>query len=97
MTVGSLTASVVSSSRIEGEVLDIDQVRFSVARQLGFGAEGQRTRNRNVDGVVEMIVDATERCSEPLTVERIKRWHRALFSTGFNNMGPLVKSRGLAR
>ena len=90
VTVESLTASVVSSSRIEGEVLDIDQVRSSVSRQLGFGAAGLRIGDRNVDGVVEMMLDATERCSEPLTVERIKNWHRSLFPTGFNNMGPLT-------
>ena len=90
LTVESLTASVVSSSRIEGEILDVDQVRSSVARQLGFGAAGLVSVDRNVDGVVEMMLDATERCREPLTVERIKNWHRALFPEGFNNMGPLT-------
>ena len=90
VTVESLTASVVSSSRIEGEVLDIDQVRSSVSQQLGLGAAGLRTGDRNVDGVVEMMLDATECCSEPLTVERIKNWHRSLFPTGSNNMGPLT-------
>ena len=90
MTVESLTTSVVSSSRIEGEILDVDQVRSSVARQLGFGRAGLVSGDRNVDCVVEMMLDVTERCGEPLTTERIKNWHRALFPTGFNNMGPLT-------
>lgn len=90
VTVESLTASVVSSSRIEGEVLDIDQVRSSLARRLGFGVAGLLSGDRSVDGVVEVMLDATERCGEPLTIERIKSWHRALFPTGFNNMGPLT-------
>ncbi len=90
MTVESLTTSVVSSSRIEGEILDVDQVRSSVARQLGFGTPGLVSGDRNVDGVVEVMLDATERCREPLTTERIKNWHMALFPTGFNNMGPLT-------
>ena len=90
LTVDSLTTSVVSSSRIEGEMLDIEQVRSSVSRQLGLDVGGLSNIDRNVDGVVEMMVDATERCYEPLTTERILNWHEALFPTGFNNMGPIM-------
>lgn len=90
LTVESLTTSVVSSSRIEGETLDIEEVRSSVARRLGLDIGGLSNTDRNVDGVVEMMVDATERCYEPLTAERILSWHVALFPTGFNNMGPIT-------
>ena len=90
LTVDSLTTSVVSSSRIEGEMLDVELVRSSVARQLGLDVGGLSSIDRNVDSVVEMMVDATERCYEPLTTERILNWHKALFPTGFNNMGPIM-------
>ena len=89
-TADTLTTSVVSSSRIEGELLDIEQVRSSVARQLGLNAAGLAHSDRNVDGVVEMLLDAVEKCDEPLTTERLFDWHRALFPTGFNNMGRLT-------
>ena len=90
LAVDNLTTSVVSSSRIEGELLDIEQVRSSVARRLGLNATGLAHSDRNVDGVVEMLLDAVEKCDESLTADRLFNWHRALFPTGFNNMGRLT-------
>ena len=66
LAVDNLTTSVVSSSRIEGELLDIEQVRSSVARQLVLNAAGLAHSDRNVDGEVEMLLDAVEKCDEPL-------------------------------
>ena len=89
LTVDAVATSVVSSSRIEGETLDAGQVRSSVARRLGLDVGGVSPSDRSVDGVVEMMIDATERCEEPLTKDRLFGWHSALFPTGFNNMGPI--------
>ena len=77
-----LTSEVVTSSAIEGEVLDPQAVRSSIARRLGLDAAGLRRGNRSVDGVVEMMVDATRRFAEPLTEERLFGWHACLFPTG---------------
>lgn len=90
LTVNTLTNSVVSSSRIEGEILDAEQVRSSVARQLGIDVGGLMRSDRSVDGVVRMTLDATENRDEPLTADRLFAWHRALFPTGFNNMGRIA-------
>ena len=89
LTVDTVVTSVVSSSRIEGETLDAGQVRSSVARRLGLDVGGVSPSDRSVDGVVEMMIDATERCEELLTKDRLFGWHGALFPTGFNNMGPV--------
>ncbi len=89
LTVDTVATSVVSSSRIEGEMLDACKVRSSVARQLGLDVDGVAPPDRNVDGVVEMMIDAMEHCEDPLTKARLLGWHSALFPTGFNNMGPI--------
>lgn len=79
---GTLTEEVVKSSDIEGERLDRDQVRSSVARRLGMEVAGMVPADRNVEGVVEMMLDATQNYAEPLTAERLLGWHAALFPTG---------------
>ena len=89
LTVGTVATSVVLSSRIEGEMLDACKVRSSVARRLGLNVDGVAPPDRNVDGVVEMMIDAMEHCEEPLTKARLIGRHSALFPTGFNNMGPI--------
>jgi Fic family protein len=81
-TLQSLTEEVVKSSAIEGEVLNEDQVRSSIARRLGMDIGGLTPAERHVEGVVEMILDATEKYAEPLTEERLFGWHAALFPTG---------------
>ena len=78
-----LTLDVVKSSAIEGEVLDRAQVRSSLARRLGIDIGGLTLVNRNVEGIVEMMLDATQHYAEVLTAERLFGWHGALFPTGY--------------
>ena len=78
----TLTEDVVKSSEIEGEKLDVSQVRSSIARRLGMDVAGLEPADRQVEGVVEMILDATRHYDEPLTAERLFAWHASLFPTG---------------
>ena len=78
----TLTLDVIKSSEIEGEYLNPEQVRSSIARRLGIEISGSVESDRNVDGVVEMMLDATQNCFKPLTAERLFDWHSALFPTG---------------
>ena len=82
----TLTEDVIKSSEIEGEQLDPDQVRSSIARRLGMDIAGLVPTDRDVEGVVEMTLDATEKFDEPLTTERLFGWHAALFPTGRSGM-----------
>src|SRR6266705_5822726 len=75
----TLTSDVLKSSEIEGEKLDAEQVRSSIARRLGMDIGALRPADRNVEGIVEMMLDATRRYDEPLTVERLFGWHASLF------------------
>jgi Fic family protein len=86
---GTLTDDVLKSSDIEGEKLDADQVRSSVARRLGMDIGGLKPPDRHVEGVVEMMLDATQRYEEPLTRERLFGWHASLFPTGRSGMHPI--------
>jgi len=85
-TLRTLTEEVVKSSEIEGETLDRDQVRSSLARRLGMDIAGLPPADRHVEGAVEMILDATENFAEPLTEERLFGWHAALFPSGRSGM-----------
>jgi len=82
----TLTEDVVKSSEIEGETLDKEQVRSSIARRLGMDIAGLPSADRHVEGVVEMMLDATQNYSTPLTAERLFGWHAALFPTGHSGM-----------
>lgn len=82
----TLTLDVLKSSEIEGEMLNYEQVRSSIARKLGIEYAGMVHVDRNVEGVVEMMLDATQRYNEPLDQERILGWHAALFPTGWSGM-----------
>lgn len=82
----TLTEDVLKSSEIEGEVLDRDQVRSSLARRLGMDIGGMIPADRNVEGVVEMMLDATQNYAVPLTADRLSAWHSALFPTGRSGM-----------
>ncbi|RYY84772.1 MAG: Fic family protein [Chitinophagaceae bacterium] len=82
----TLTQEVIKSSEIEGEVLDQDQVRSSLARRLGIEIAGSVPTDRNVEGVVEMMLDATQNFASPLTEERLFGWQAALFPTGRSGM-----------
>jgi Fic family protein len=75
----NLTLDVIKSSEIEGEILNPEQVRSSIARRLGLDIGGFLPENRNVEGIVDMMVDATQNYHEPLTAERLFRWHTWLF------------------
>lgn len=86
----TLTEDVVKSSEIEGETLDRDQVRSSIARRLGMDIGGLSPADRDVEGVVEMMLDATQNFSAPLTEERLFGWHAALFPTGRSGMRRIV-------
>jgi Fic family protein len=85
----TLTDDVLKSSEIEGEKLDAGQVRSSVARRLGMDIGGLQPADRTVEGVVEMMLDATQRYDRPLTSERLFGWHAALFPTARSGMHPI--------
>ncbi|MFZ2356841.1 MAG: Fic family protein [Candidatus Omnitrophota bacterium] len=87
----TLTLDVLKSSEIEGEVLDPKQVRSSIARRLGMDIGGIVASDRHVDGVVEMMLDATQNFNKPLTKDRLFGWHACLFPTGHSGMrhGPM--------
>lgn len=85
-TLGVLTLDVLKSSEIEGEILNPDQVRSSIARRLGMDIAGLVPADRHVDGVVKMMLDATQNFMNPLTQKRLHGWHAALFPTGFSGM-----------
>src|SRR5882762_2225137 len=82
----TLTEDVLKSSEIEGEKLDAEQVRSSIARRLGMDIGGLKAVDRNVEGVVEMMLDATRHYDQPLTSERLLAWHASLFPTGRSGM-----------
>jgi Fic family protein len=88
-----LTLDVLKSSEIEGETLNYEQVRSSVARRLGINTAGLVTSPRDVEGVVEMMLDATQNYSEPLTEDRLFGWHAALFPTGYSGMHKITVAR----
>ena len=82
----TLTLEIVKSSEIEGEILEKEQVRSSIARRLGIVIAGAIESERHIDGIVEMMLDATQRYNLPLTKERLFGWHSALFPTGWSNL-----------
>ncbi len=82
----TLTADVLKSSEIEGEQLDAEHVRSSIARRLGMDIGGPGPADRNVEGIVEMMLDATRHYDQPLTAERLFSWHASLFPTGRSGM-----------
>src|SRR4249919_3835420 len=86
----TLTEDVLKSSEIEGEILDRTQVRSSIARRLGMDVAGLPQADRHVEGIVEMMLDAIQKFSEPLNTERLFAWHSALFPTGRSGMRKIV-------
>ena len=82
----TLTEDVVKTSEIEGERLDADQVRSSIARRLGMDIGGLKPVDHNVEGIVEMMLDATRQYDQPLTTERLFSWQASLFPTGRSGM-----------
>ena len=82
----ALTLDVVKSSEIEGEILNYEQVRSSIARRLGLNVAGLISSDRNIEGVVDIMIDATRNYKNNLTNERLFGWHSALFPTGYSGM-----------
>src|SRR6218665_426035 len=85
-SLAALTEDVVKTSEIEGEVLNVESVRSSIARRLGVDIGAVAPVDRNVEGVVEMVLDATSHAAAPLSTERLWGWHAALFPTGYSGM-----------
>lgn len=86
----TLTLDVVKSSEIEGENLNTNQVRSSIARRLGMDIAAAISADRNVEGVVEMMLDASQNFDKPLTRDRLFAWHAALFPTGRSGMRKII-------
>lgn len=82
----TLALDVIKSSEIEGEFLDVEQVRSSIARRLGIDIAGAVDSERHIDGVVEMMLDATQKYDVPLTKVRLFGWQAALFPSGWSNL-----------
>lgn len=82
----TLTEEVVKSSEIEGEILDRNQVRSSIAQRLGIDIGALTPAERQVEGVVELMLDATQKYDQALTAERLFGWHASLFPTGRSAM-----------
>ena len=80
----TFTFDILKSSEIEGELLNYEQVRSSIARRLGIETAGLVPSARNVEGIVEMMLDATQLYEKPLTEERLFGWHNALFPAGYS-------------
>ncbi|MDX2031395.1 MAG: Fic family protein [Blastocatellia bacterium] len=89
-TLATLTEDVLKSSEIEGERLDAAQVRSSIARRMGMEIGGLVPSGRDVEGVVEMMLDATQRFREPLTADRVRGWQASLFPTGWSGLRRIV-------
>ena len=83
-TLQALTQEVITTSAIEGEALDLSAVRSSIARRLGVDIGALAPADRHVNGVVDMVLDATQHYAQPLTAERLFGWHAALFPTGYS-------------
>lgn len=89
-SLAALTEDVLKTSAIEGEQLDPASVRSSIAHRLGVDIDALAPVDRHVEGVVEMILDATQRSAEPVTRERLFGWHASLFPTGYSGMSRIA-------
>ncbi|MFZ5493027.1 MAG: Fic family protein [Pseudomonadota bacterium] len=85
-SLAALTEDVVKTSEIEGEHLNVESVRSSIARRLGVDIGALAPVDRHVEGVVEMVLDATAHCHTPVSPERLFGWHAALFPTGYSGL-----------
>ncbi|MEM1325465.1 MAG: Fic family protein [Bacteroidota bacterium] len=89
-TLEAVTLEIIKSSEIEGEVLNVEQVRSSLARRLGMETGGLIPSNREVDDIVDLLVDAIEKHDLPLTEERLFDWYASLFPTGRSGMYKII-------
>lgn len=90
-----MTSDVIKTCEIEGENLNKEEVRSSIAKHLGIEIVGPLPSDRRVDGIVEMLLDATRRFDQPLTKERLLHWHKELFESGFSGLS--LVNRGFWR
>ncbi|WP_211454432.1 Fic family protein [Collimonas antrihumi] len=88
-SLAALTEDAVKTSEIEGETLNVESVRSSIARRLGVDIGALAPVDRHVEGVVEMVIDATANCNAPVTRERLFGWYAALFPTGYSGLSKL--------
>jgi len=88
-SLAALTEDVVKTSEIEGETLSVESVRSSIARRLGVDIGALAPVDRHVEGVVEMVLDATANAATPVTQERLFGWHAALFPTGYSGLAKI--------
>ena len=88
-SLAALTEDVIRTSEIEGERLDAESVRSSIARRLGVDIGALAPVDRHVEGVVELVLDATARCEAELTIDRLFGWHAALFPTGYSGLSAI--------
>lgn len=89
-SLAALTEDVVKTSEIEGERLNVESVRSSIARRLGVDIGALAPVDRHVEGVVEMVLDATANCNEPVSRERLFGWHAALFPIGYSGLSKIT-------
>jgi len=89
-SLAALTDDVLKTSAIEGEHLNVASVRSSIARRLGVDVGSLLPLDRNVEGVVDMVLDATAKSGQPLTVERLFGWHAALFPAGYSGLSKIT-------
>ena len=85
-SLSALTEDVIKTSEIEGEQLDVESVRSSIARRLGVNIGALAPVDRHIEGVVEMVLDATANCNARVTRDRLFGWHAALFPTGYSGL-----------
>lgn len=88
-SLAALTEDVVKTSEIEGEQLNVESVRLSIARRLGVDIGALAPVDRHVEGVVEMVLDATANCQARITQERLFGWHAALFPAGYSGLAKI--------
>ena len=92
-SLAALTQEVLKTSEIEGDILQADSVRSSIARRLGVDIGALAPVDRHTEGVVEMVLDATSHATGPLTQDRLLGWHAALFPTGYSGLSPIAIGR----
>src|SRR5690606_5859861 len=85
-SLAALTEDVVQTSAIEGETLNVASVRSAIARRLGVDIDALASTDRHVEGIVDIVLDATSNANAALTAERLFGWHAALFPTGYSSM-----------
>lgn len=89
-SLAALTEDVIKTSEIEGEHLNVESVRSSIARRLGVDIGALAPVDRHVEGVVEMVLDATANCNDPVSLDRLFGWHAALFPTGYSGLSKIT-------